>query len=104
MAVRVPVPTVSLSDMTFLLKRDVTCEELNDALVAASKTPRLMGILGVSREPLVSSDFIGNPHSTIADLELTNVVGGNLVKIVAWYDNEWGYSHSLVELCLLASR
>lgn len=104
MAVRVPVPTVSLSDMTYLLKRDVTIQEVNDALVAASKTPRLTGILGVSDEPLVSSDFIGDPHSTIVDLALTNVVGGNLVKVVAWYDNEWGYSHSLVELCLLASR
>ncbi len=104
MAIRVPVPTVSLSDMTFVLKREVTVEEVNEALVTASKTPRLKGILSVTKEPLVSSDFIGDPHSTIVDLELTNVVGGNLVKVVAWYDNEWGYSHSLVELCLLAAK
>lgn len=104
MSVRVPVPTVSLSDMTFVLKRDVTIEEVNAALVDAAKTPSLKDILGVTREPLVSSDFIGDPHSTIVDLELTNVVGGNLVKVVAWYDNEWGYAHSLVELCLLAAK
>ncbi|MCR4311944.1 MAG: type I glyceraldehyde-3-phosphate dehydrogenase [Candidatus Uhrbacteria bacterium] len=104
MAVRVPVPTVSLSDMTYLLKRNVTIEEVNEAIIAASQSPRLKGILGVTREPLVSSDFIGNSHSTIVDLELTNVVGGNLIKVVAWYDNEWGYAHSLVELCLLATK
>lgn len=102
MAVRVPVPTVSLSDMTFLLKRDVTISEVNEVLIAASKTQRWQGILAVTEEPLVSSDFIGDPHSTTVDLGLTNVVGGNLVKVVAWYDNEWGYSHSLVELCIHA--
>lgn len=104
MSVRVPVPTVSLSDMTFVLKRDVTIEEVNAAIIAASKTPRLKDVLGVTSEPLVSSDFIGDAHSTVVDLELTNVVSGNLVKVVAWYDNEWGYSHSLVELCLLAAK
>ncbi len=100
LSIRVPVPTVSLSDMTFLLKRNVTIEELNAAIVAATKLPRFKDIVGVTDEPLVSSDFIGNPHSATVDLSLTNVVDGNLVKVVAWYDNEWGYSHSLVELCL----
>lgn len=100
LSVRVPVPTVSLSDMTFLLKKDVTIEEVNDVIVAAAKTPRFKDIVGVTSEPLVSSDFIGDPHSAIVDLSLTNVVDGNLLKVVAWYDNEWGYSHSLVELCL----
>ncbi len=101
LSIRVPVPTVSLSDMTFLLKKNVTIEEVNAAIIAASKTPRFNGLVGVTDEPLVSSDFIGNPHSATVDLSLTKVVDGNLVKVVAWYDNEWGYSHSLVELCLL---
>ncbi len=99
LSVRVPVPTVSLSDMTFLLKKNVTIDEVNAAIIAATKTPRFASIVGVTDEPLVSSDFIGDPHSATVDLSLTNVVDGNLVKIVAWYDNEWGYSHSLVELC-----
>lgn len=102
LSVRVPVPTVSLSDMTFLLKKNVTIDEVNAAIIAATKTPRFSNIVGTTDEPLVSSDFIGDPHSATVDLSLTNVVDGNLVKVVAWYDNEWGYSHSLVELCLLA--
>ncbi len=99
LSVRVPVPTVSLADMTFLLKKDVTVDDVNAAIIAASAQPRFAGIVGVTHEPLVSSDFIGDPHSAIVDLALTRVVDGNLVKVVAWYDNEWGYSHSLVELC-----
>ena len=98
LSVRVPTITVSLSDITALLKRDATKEELNEVFKKASKEPFYQGILAVSEEPLVSSDFKGNSHSCIVDLELTNVVGGNLVKIVAWYDNEWGYSNRLVEL------
>lgn len=104
LSIRVPVPTVSLSDMTFLLKRSVTIEEVNAAIIAATKTPRWKDIVGVTNEPLVSSDFIGDPHSATVDLLLTNVVDGDLVKVVAWYDNEWGYSHALVELCLLAAK
>ena len=98
LSVRVPTITVSLSDITALLKRDTTKEELNEVFKKASKEPFYQGILAVSEEPLVSSDFKGNSHSCIVDLELTNVVGGNLVKIVAWYDNEWGYSNRLVEI------
>ena len=98
LSVRVPTITVSLSDITALLKRNTTKEELNEVFKKASKEPFYQGILAVSEEPLVSSDFKGNSHSCIVDLELTNVVGGNLVKIVAWYDNEWGYSNRLVEL------
>jgi glyceraldehyde 3-phosphate dehydrogenase len=97
LSVRVPTPVVSLSDFTFVTKRDVTKEEVNAALVAATKEPRFQGVLDATDEPLVSSDFIGNPHSGIVDLALTNVVGGNLLKVVAWYDNEWGYSNRLVE-------
>jgi glyceraldehyde 3-phosphate dehydrogenase len=97
LSVRVPTPVVSLSDFTFVTKKDVTIEEVNAALTTATKEPRFMGVLDVTNEPLVSSDFIGNPHSGIVDLALTNVVGGNLLKVVAWYDNEWGYSNRLVE-------
>lgn len=94
---RVPTVTVSLTDLTVLLKKSATKEEINAALVKASKT-YLKGVLAVTDEPLVSSDFIGNPYSATVDLDLTNVVGGNLVKIVAWYDNEWGYANRLVEM------
>jgi glyceraldehyde 3-phosphate dehydrogenase len=97
LSVRVPTPVVSLSDFTFVTKKDVTVDEVNDALKAATKEARFHGVLDVTDEPLVSSDFIGNPHSGIVDLALTNVVGGNLLKVVAWYDNEWGYSNRLVE-------
>lgn len=97
MSVRVPTPVVSLSDITILTKKDVTVEEVNAALKAACADPQYEGILDCTDEPLVSSDFIGNPHSSIIDLGLTRVVDGNLLKVVAWYDNEWGYSNRLVE-------
>jgi glyceraldehyde 3-phosphate dehydrogenase len=98
LSIRVPTPVVSLSDITALLKRDVTVEELNEAFKKAAKQPYYQGILDVSEEPLVSSDYIGNSHSGIVDLLLTKVVDGNLVKVMVWYDNEWGYSNRLVEL------
>ena len=97
-ALRVPVMDVSLTDFVFLLKKKTTSDDINAALVAASKEKRFKGILGVTSEPLVSSDFIGSSYSSVADLSLTNVVDGDLAKIVAWYDNEWGYSCRLVEL------
>lgn len=97
MSVRVPTPVVSLSDVTLVLKRSTTVEELNDVLRQAVAQPLYQGILDVSEEPLVSSDYIGNSHSGIIDLLLTNVVGGTLAKVVVWYDNEWGYSNRLVE-------
>lgn len=98
LAFRVPVPTVSLADITAVLKKDVTVDEVNQVLRAAAKNSRFAGILTVSQEPLVSSDFIGHDFSSIADLALTSVVGGNLVKVVAWYDNECGYSQRLLEM------
>ena len=98
LSIRVPTPVVSLSDITAVLKRDTTIEELQEIFKKAAKEPFYEGILGVSEEPLVSIDYRGNSHSSIGDLPLINVVGGNLVKIVAWYDNEWGYSNRLVEL------
>ena len=98
LSIRVPTPVVSLSDITALLKRETTVEELVKVFKKAAREPYYEGILGVSEEELVSSDYIGDPHSCIIDLPLIDVVGGNLVKIVAWYDNEWGYSNRLVEL------
>ena len=98
LSVRVPTPVVSLSDVTALLRRDVTVEQVNEAFKKAAADSFYQGILGVSEEPLVSRDFIGNSHSGIVDLPLTKVVGGNMVKIMVWYDNEWGYSNRLVEL------
>ncbi|MEI6249283.1 MAG: type I glyceraldehyde-3-phosphate dehydrogenase [bacterium] len=96
--VRVPTPVVSLADFTMVLKKDVTIEDVNKAFKDAAKLPFYQGILAVTDEELVSSDFIGNSYSAVVDLSLTNVVGGNLVKVVAWYDNEWGYSNRLVEV------
>lgn len=97
LSVRVPTSVVSLSDVTMLLKRDTTKEEINDVFIKISKEPYYQGILTVSYEPLVSRDYVGNSHSGTVDLLLTNVVAGNLVKVVVWYDNEWGYSNRLVE-------
>lgn len=98
LSVRVPTPVVSLSDVTALLRRNVTVDEVNTAFRQAAQERFYQGILGVSEEPLVSRDFIGNSHSGVVDLPLTKVVDGNLVKIMVWYDNEWGYSNRLVEL------
>lgn len=98
LSVRVPTPVVSLSDITAVLKRNTTKEELIDVFKKVAKEPYYEGILSVTEEELVSSDFIGDPHSCIVDLPLIDVVGGNMVKVVAWYDNEWGYSNRLVEL------
>ena len=98
LSVRVPTAVVSLSDITAVLKRNTTKEEINEVFKRAAADPFYQGILTVTEEPLASTDFKGNSHSSIVDLELTNVVGGNLVKVVAWYDNEWGYSNRLVEI------
>jgi glyceraldehyde 3-phosphate dehydrogenase len=100
LSVRVPTPVVSLSDMTVLLKKKTTIEELNAAFVRAAKQPRWKGILETTDEPLVSSDFIGNPASAIVDLGLTRVIQGDFVKVVAWYDNEWGYANRLVQMAV----
>ncbi len=97
-SVRVPTPVVSISDVTALLKRSTTVEELNETFKRAAKEPFYQGILAVSEEPLVSSDYIGNSNSGTVDLLLTKVVAGNLVKVMVWYDNEWGYSNRLVEV------
>ncbi len=98
MSIRVPTPVVSLSDFVIITKRAVSVEEVNEAFIKAAKEPYYQGILDVTEEELVSSDFIGNSHSAIVDLKLTAVVGGTMLKVVAWYDNEWGYSNRLVEV------
>ncbi|HOZ36957.1 MAG TPA: type I glyceraldehyde-3-phosphate dehydrogenase [bacterium] len=96
-AYRVPTPCVSLIEFVAELSQPATVEQINTAFVSAAKK-ELLDILMVTNEELVSSDFIGNPYSAIVDLKLTESLGGNLIKVVAWYDNEWGYSNRLVEL------
>ncbi len=96
-AVRVPTPNVSLIDLVMELEQETTTEAVNAALKAASEGP-LKGILGFETEPLVSSDFKRNPLSSIVDAEYTKVLGGNLLKVLSWYDNEWGYSSRVVDL------
>jgi glyceraldehyde 3-phosphate dehydrogenase len=96
-ALRVPTPNVSVVDLSAVLKKDTTGAEVNAALKAAAEGP-LKGILAYSTEPLVSTDLLHNPNSSIVDSDLTKVIGGNLLKVVAWYDNEWGYSNRVVDL------
>jgi len=100
-SLRVPVPVVSIVDLSVILAREVTVEEVNQAFREASETGPLKGILGYSEEPLVSCDFQGDPRSSIFDAPSTLVVGGHHVKILTWYDNEWGFSNRLVDLALL---
>lgn len=96
-SIRVPVPVGSIADITFISKRNTTVEEVNDILKKAAAEKRWKDIFTVTEEDLVSSDIIGNPHASIADLAMTRVVDGNLVKVLAWYDNEMGYTHTLVD-------
>jgi glyceraldehyde 3-phosphate dehydrogenase len=97
-AVRVPTIDVSLSDFTFLVKKKVTADEVNDALRRAAKSANYQGILAVTDEPVVSSDFIKSNFSSVVDLGMTRVVDGDFVKVMAWYDNEWGYSVHLLDM------
>ncbi len=103
MSIRVPTPNVSLVDFVCQVGRDVTEEEINDALKEASET-RLRGILAYSTEPLVSTDYNHSPYSSIVDAALTSVVDGRLVKVLSWYDNEYGYSNRLADLALLMAK
>jgi len=104
LAIRVPVAVGSLSDFTFLLKRQTSKEEINDVLRKEAQNPIYNGILEVTEDPIVSSDIIGNSHSAIVDLSLTQVVGGNMVKVIAWYDNEYGYANRLVEEVIMVGK
>lgn len=103
-SIRVPVPAGSMVDVTFIAKRSTTPEEVNAALKAAAGSTRWKNVFAVTEEPLVSSDILGLPYGSIADLALTRVVGGNLVKVMAWYDNEAGYAHTLVEHVAAVSK
>src|SRR5471030_159444 len=103
-SLRVPVPVVSIVDLSVSLRRDVTVAEINAAFRKAAESGPLQGILGYSDEPLVSCDYQGDPRSSIIDGLSTLVIGGKLVKILAWYDNEWGFSNRLVDLTLLMEK
>ena len=103
-SIRVPVITGSIVDITFISKKDTTAEEVNGILKKAAALPRWNGIFTVTEEDLVSHDIIGNRHASIADLAFTRVVGGNLVKVLAWYDNETGYTETLVRHVIAAGR
>lgn len=103
-SLRVPVPSGSMVDVTFISKRDTTAKEVNDILREASAASRWAGIFSATDEELVSSDIVGERFASIADLGMTRVVDGNLVKVLAWYDNEAGYTHTLVEHTIKAGR
>jgi glyceraldehyde 3-phosphate dehydrogenase len=96
-SMRVPTPDVSVVDLVAVLKKQATSQEVNAALKTAAEGP-LKGILAYTEDPVVSSDMLHNSNSSIVDAELTKVLNGNLVKVVAWYDNEWGYSNRVVDL------
>jgi glyceraldehyde 3-phosphate dehydrogenase len=103
-AMRVPVATGSIVDITFVAKRNTSAEEINDILREAAKDPRWTNVFTAVEDQIVSSDIIGMPYASIADLNFTRVVGGNLVKVLSWYDNEWGYSSILVEEVMRLGR
>jgi len=103
-SIRVPVPAGSIVDVTFVSKKETTKDEVNEILKKASQDPRWKNIFAVTDEPLVSSDILGNSHASIADLEMTRVVGGTLVKVLGWYDNEMGYTYTLVEHVIKTGR
>ena len=102
-SIRVPTPNVSVVDLVAMLDKSTTAEEVNAKLKQASEGP-LKGILGYTEEPLVSSDFLHDPHSSIVDASMTRVIGGNMVKVLAWYDNEWGFSCRVVDLVRLLAK
>src|SRR5690606_13027299 len=102
-SVRVPTPNVSLVDLKFLAGRDTTAEEVNDALVAAAEGP-LKGVMTVTRHPLVSSDLNHDPHSATMLIDQTKVMGGNFVNIMAWYDNEWGFSNRMADVTAVLAK
>ena len=103
-AVRVPVPVGSLVDFTFVLGKKATVEEINDTFRKAAENPIFSHVLQVTEDPIVSTDIIGNPYSAIVDLGMTRVVDGDLVKVIAWYDNEWAYSQRLIEMVVEAGK
>ena len=103
-SIRVPTPAGSIADITFITKRNTTVEEINSILTEAGDSERWRGVLMATDEELVSSDIIGLTHASIVDLKMTRVVGGNLVKVLAWYDNEAGYTNTLIEHVIKAGN
>ncbi|MGH7501339.1 MAG: type I glyceraldehyde-3-phosphate dehydrogenase [Longimicrobiales bacterium] len=99
-AIRAPIPVGSIADITFVTSRKTTADEVNQILTEEAETKRYAGVLGVSRDPLVSADIIGDPRASIVDLDLTKVVGGDLLKVMSWYDNEWGYANQMLREAL----
>jgi glyceraldehyde 3-phosphate dehydrogenase len=99
-SVRGPVVVGSLSDVVFVLERDTTSEEVNDIFRREATTDRYQGVLGVAEDPLVSADIVMDPRASIVQLDLTRVVGGNLVKVMSWYDNEWGFTSAMVQVAV----
>ncbi|HEX6642732.1 MAG TPA: type I glyceraldehyde-3-phosphate dehydrogenase [Thermoanaerobaculia bacterium] len=99
-ALRAPIPVGSIADLTFVTSRATTVDEVNQIFTEEAETDRYAGVLGVSRDPLVSSDIVGDPRASIVDLDLTRVVDGDLVKVMSWYDNEWGYANQMVREAL----
>ena len=95
-AIRAPIPVGSIADITLVTSRKTTVEEINEVFTDEARTERYAGVLGVSRDSLVSSDIIGDPRASVVDLDLTKVVDGDLVKVLSWYDNEWGYANQMV--------
>jgi glyceraldehyde 3-phosphate dehydrogenase len=103
-SIRVPTINVSVVDLKFQSKRDTTVEEVNKAIIDASKTNRLKGILNINDQPLVSSDFNHDPASSTFDLKQTQVIDKRLVRILSWYDNEWGFSNRMVDVADLVGK
>lgn len=96
MALRIPLVSGSIADVVVLTRRDTTVEEINDLFRTEADSDRYRGVLGFTDDPLVSSDIIGDSRGSIVDAEMTRVVGGNLVKVMGWYDNEWGYTSQMI--------
>jgi glyceraldehyde 3-phosphate dehydrogenase len=103
-AVRAPIPVGSISDMVFVTERKTTVEEVNNIFKEEAQTERYKGVLGVTEEPLVSSDIIKDPRASVVDLEMTQVVDGDLVKVMSWYDNEWGYASQMIREAVQAVK
>jgi glyceraldehyde 3-phosphate dehydrogenase len=99
-AIRAPIPVGSIADLTFVTARTTTVDEVNGILTEEAGSMRYAGVLGVSGDPLVSSDIIGDTRASVVDLDLTRVIDGDLVKIMSWYDNEWGYANQMVRQAL----
>ena len=104
LAIRVPVPVGSIADITCVTSRTTTADEVNQIFAEEADTERYAGVLGVSRDPLVSSDIVGDPRASVVDLELTRVVDGNLVKVMSWFDNEWGYANQMLRQAASVTR